>query len=84
MNIIVLDAKKLTSKGEAHEYLRRMFSFPDWYGKNLDALYDCLGDLPNGTVVMVYGADGLTDYAGRVLGVIEEAAGSGALRLIKK
>ena len=22
------------------------FSFPDWYGANLDALYDCLTDLP--------------------------------------
>ncbi len=24
----------------------RAFSFPDWYGANLDALYDCLTDLP--------------------------------------
>jgi RNAse (barnase) inhibitor barstar len=24
----------------------RAFEFPDWYGANLDALYDCLTDLP--------------------------------------
>ncbi len=24
----------------------RAFGFPDWYGANLDALYDCLTDLP--------------------------------------
>jgi RNAse (barnase) inhibitor barstar len=25
----------------------RAFAFPDWYGANLDALYDCLTDLPD-------------------------------------
>lgn len=33
------------------------FAFPDWYGANLDALYDCLTDLPDrgpaGWVVVV-------------------------------
>jgi RNAse (barnase) inhibitor barstar len=24
----------------------RAFAFPEWYGGNLDALYDCLTDLP--------------------------------------
>jgi RNAse (barnase) inhibitor barstar len=24
----------------------RAFGFPEWYGANLDALYDCLTDLP--------------------------------------
>ncbi len=25
----------------------RAFAFPEWYGANLDALYDCLTDLPD-------------------------------------
>lgn len=25
----------------------KAFAFPDWYGANLDALYDCLTDLPD-------------------------------------
>jgi RNAse (barnase) inhibitor barstar len=25
----------------------RAFGFPEWYGANLDALYDCLTDLPD-------------------------------------
>ncbi len=42
---IVLDGKKMTSKEEAHAYLKKAFGFPEYYGKNLDALYDCLTDM---------------------------------------
>jgi len=30
------------------------FGFPDWYGANLDALYDCLTDLPDDAGVPGY------------------------------
>ncbi|WP_051236202.1 barstar family protein [Paenibacillus pinihumi] len=30
-----------------HEWLRRELDLPEWYGDNLDALWDCVtGDLP--------------------------------------
>lgn len=28
-----------------HNYLANQLHFPAWYGRNLDALYDCLTDL---------------------------------------
>lgn len=28
-----------------HELLARELAFPEWYGRNLDALFDCLTDL---------------------------------------
>ena len=31
----------MDSKEEIHAYLQDVFHFPDYYGKNLDALYDC-------------------------------------------
>lgn len=34
-----------TTKNEALVEIGRVFSFPEYYGKNLDALYDCLTDL---------------------------------------
>ena len=43
--IIVLDAEKMTTRSKAHPYLKEMLHFPDYYGNNLDALYDCLTDL---------------------------------------
>ena len=38
----ILDGKKMVSREETHRYLKETFGFPDCYGKNLDALYDCL------------------------------------------
>ena len=41
----ILDALRLKDKKEAHEYLSESMHFPEHYGKNLDALYDCLREL---------------------------------------
>ena len=38
----ILDGKKMVSREETHRYLKETFGFPDYYGKNLDALHDCL------------------------------------------
>ena len=32
-------------KKDGHEYLMEALDFPDYYGKNLDALYDCLCEI---------------------------------------
>ena len=42
---VILDGKKMVSREETHQYLKETFGFPDYYGKNLDALHDCLTDL---------------------------------------
>lgn len=46
MQMVYLDTRELTDKEASHEYLRDMLDFPEYYGANLDALYDCLTDLP--------------------------------------
>lgn len=38
-----LDGKLIKENG--HEYLMEVLNFPDYYGKNLDALYDCLCEI---------------------------------------
>ena len=42
MRIIVLDFKYFERKQEVHEYLSKKLGFPEYYGRNLDALYDML------------------------------------------
>ena len=32
-------------KKEWHDYLKEALNLPDYYGKNLDALYDCLTEI---------------------------------------
>jgi len=38
----LINGKKVVSKKQLHEYLIQVFNLPDYYGKNLDALWDCL------------------------------------------
>lgn len=42
MNTIVLDFSDIKSYWELHEYFREAFHLPDYYGHNMDALWDCL------------------------------------------
>ena len=46
MHTVYLDTRVFTDKESSHEYLKEMLDFPEYYGANLDALYDCLTDLP--------------------------------------
>lgn len=42
MRRIKLNGKMMTSIEETHEYLQEVLHLPDYYGKNLDALWDIL------------------------------------------
>lgn len=42
MNAITLDFSGIKSYWKLHEYLKEIFRLPDYYGHNMDALWDCL------------------------------------------
>ena len=49
-NIVEFDCKSWTDIAEMHGQLQQKLNFPDHYGKNFDALNDCLSDIEiNGT-----------------------------------
>jgi len=39
---VIIDGRKITDKKMLHAYLKEQCGFPDYYGNNLDALYDVL------------------------------------------
>ena len=51
MKSVSLDAKKMLKKEKMHEYLAKKFDLPEHYGKNLDALFDCLCEINEPTLI---------------------------------
>ena len=44
-----INCSDLTQATDLHLKLAYFLDFPEWYGNNLDALYDCLSELPTPT-----------------------------------
>lgn len=73
---VILDCEKLLQRKQAHLYLAEMLDFPDYYGKNLDALYDCLTEIGE-CIIVLEGEDilqGSENYGAKVLKVFREAS----------
>jgi ribonuclease inhibitor len=74
-----IEGTKINSKEELHESLATALGFPSYYGKNLDALWDCLTGQMEMPVTIVWKDYGRTmavlgEYAIQVRRVLEEAA----------
>ncbi|MDY3905985.1 MAG: barstar family protein [Lawsonibacter sp.] len=77
METILLDCARMTDRETAHDYLAQALNFPEWYGRNLDALYDLLtGWLGPARleVVNVQALEELGGYGRALLSTIQEAA----------
>ncbi len=42
MKICSLEGERIIDRDKLHVILAAKLQFPGWYGRNLDALYDCL------------------------------------------
>ncbi len=76
MKIIVIDGRKMTDRETAHTYLKKKLALPEYYGRNLDALYDCLCEMGNIQIVLAYVQemkDNLRRYADNIINVFEAA-----------
>ena len=45
MNKITIDVTGATTKDQVHDIIKESLSFPEYYGKNLDALHDLISTL---------------------------------------
>lgn len=60
MKKTILDFSNCKTYMDFHSILKETFSFPDYYGANLDALWDCLCDyLEPDTIIEIKGFNSL-------------------------
>lgn len=76
METIVIDGGSMSTREAAHDHLALRLGLPDHYGRNLDALYDCLTDLGRPVRLEVFRREamGETPFGRRLLRVLEDAA----------
>ena len=75
---LTLNAKRMATREDAHAHIKARLRLPGWYGHNLDALNDCLGEINRPTRIIVRFApslrESLGDYGTKILDVLERAA----------
>lgn len=62
MREFIIDGKMMTSKQAMYTHLNRIFSFPNHFGNNLDALWDVLTEENEPTVIYFKHIEELIDH----------------------
>ena len=78
MNIVILRSEEFANADELHRLLQDRLALPEYYGQNLDALWDCLTgwiELPTTIVWLGYenSVRKVGAYAEKVAEVLREA-----------
>ena len=60
--MMILDGKNMTTRKDAHDEIARVLELPEYYGRNLDALWDML-TTTTGTAVLT-GVAGMLNALG--------------------
>ncbi len=76
MKIVKLDCKRMREKKAAHEYIAEALGFPEYYGHNLDALYDCLHETGECRIILQDTCALDSDFGGALLSTFRDAAAS--------
>ena len=78
MRTVKLELEKMTGLMALHRYLHQALELPEYYGTNLDALYDCLTEMTEETEILVPAKVGGDEYLGwygkQLLQVLQDAA----------
>ena len=61
---VQLNGTLMTDKAAAHDHIQKQLSFPAYFGRNLDALYDLLTSLPEMTEIELTEKDAILEQLG--------------------
>ena len=77
MREIELDGRQMDSRASTHQYIKEKLGLPAYYGGNLDALFDCLGEQTGISIILTHQsamANALGEYGQRLIHVFEGSA----------
>lgn len=88
MQVQILYGNEIHSKEQLHELLMQLLPLPSYYGKNLDALYDCLTELSTPLELHIQDCEtlcaNLGGYGEKFLMVLDDCQRENPLIQIKK
>jgi len=64
METIVIDGELMLNRRAAHDHLAKQLDFPDYYGRNLDALFDLLSERSTPTRLLVRHKETILSWLG--------------------
>lgn len=73
MKTITLHCAGIETKQQLHAALASALRFPEWYGHNLDALYDCLTDLDEAVHLYIVDWQQLPEWKAAFRAVFDDA-----------
>lgn len=73
MRTCILDGTAIKDKDTLHSILAKNLEFPEWYGRNLDALCDCLTDLKEETLIRILYGDAMDVQLGNYARLFRKA-----------
>ena len=62
MKEIIIDGEKIHTKEDLHDAFGKALDFPHWYGRNLDALHDCLTDIREDVMIRIVDCHALNEH----------------------
>ena len=65
MKYVFLDGEKIDSARELHGVFAASLELPDYFGRNMDALHDCLTDIFEPVTVIAVHTPELREHLGR-------------------
>ena len=73
MRIVTIDCCTIEDRDHFHTAMAEALEFPGWYGKNLDALHDCLTEVSDSTQIVFHSWNHLEETLGRCASALQRA-----------
>ncbi len=76
MEVIYIECKKLETMEDFYDIVAKKLNFPDYFGRNLDALSDSLDDVSEDVLLTFYGYDNFAAKVGKKAEIVKEIIAS--------